>query len=62
MKKHKLALLKPKLIYIKHNSVSSSWKKKKSLNYKQESMNVQFMGKIQSFLMLQHVMQTALCF
>jgi hypothetical protein len=24
MKKHKLTLLKPKLIYVKHNSVSSS--------------------------------------
>jgi len=31
---------------------------KKALNYKQESMNLHFMGKIQSFLMLQHVMHT----
>jgi hypothetical protein len=32
MKKHKLTLLKLKLIYTKYNSVSSSWKKKLSIN------------------------------
>jgi hypothetical protein len=31
MKKHKLTVLKPKLIYFKHNSVCSSWKKNSQL-------------------------------
>jgi len=31
MKKHKLTLSKLKLIYFKHNSVCSSWKKKLSI-------------------------------
>jgi hypothetical protein len=57
MKKQKLTLLKPKLIYNKHNSISSSWEKK-PLNYKYESNNVHFMGKIQSLFMLQHVMHS----